>query len=101
MPAYILARIEVTDPMRYKEYTDRTPPVLAEHGGRFLVRGGPVTVLEGPDEKRRLVVIEFPSVEKAKAFFKSPGYDAAKQFRIGAARAEFLVVEGVPEVAPG
>lgn len=95
MAAYILARIHVTDPKRYCEYTSRTPAVLAKFGGRFLARGGQVIGLEGPPESRRVVVIEFPSLEHAKGFFESPEYQAAREFRLDAATAEFIAVDGV------
>jgi uncharacterized protein (DUF1330 family) len=57
MPAYLICRIRVTDPQRYDEYKKLTPAAIAKHGGRFIVRGGPVTTLEGPDEHDRVVVI--------------------------------------------
>jgi uncharacterized protein (DUF1330 family) len=96
MPAYIIARIEVTDGSRYQEYTKLTPAAIARFGGRFVVRGGKHVTLEGETETRRLVVIEFPDLEKAQAFYNSPEYVAARQIRAGAAVAQFLAVEGVP-----
>jgi uncharacterized protein (DUF1330 family) len=95
MAAYILARIHVTDPVQYREYTSRTPPVLAKFKGRLLARGGTVVSLEGPEETRRVVVIEFPTLEMAKGFFASPEYQAAKRHREGAAIAEFIAIAGV------
>jgi uncharacterized protein (DUF1330 family) len=95
MPAYIIARVTVSDPVRYRDYTNITPGVIARHGGRFLVRGGKVVTLEGPNESRRLVVIEFPTLEKAQAFYDSEDYCAAKALRAGAAEGEFIAVAGV------
>ncbi len=63
MPAYIIARVDVTDWDRYREYTKATPAAIEHFGGRFIVRGGEMITLEGPEETRRLVVIEFPSLE--------------------------------------
>ena len=94
MPAYIIARIEVTDWERYKEYTKATPGAISRFGGKFIVRGGETVTLEGPQETRRLVVIEFPSLELAKAFYNSPEYAEAKKLRIGAAEGQFLAVAG-------
>ncbi len=95
MTAYIIARIDVTDPEQYKAYTAVTPEVVAKGGGRFVARGGEVTTLEGPEESRRVVVVEFDSVEHAKAFYESDEYQAAKRLRDGAATGEFIVVDGV------
>jgi uncharacterized protein (DUF1330 family) len=96
MPAYLLARINVTDPKQYAEYTKVTPGVIAQHGGRFLVRGGQTTTLEGPPETARIVVIEFPTHAAAQGFYQSPQYQAAKLLRAGAATGQFLIVDGVP-----
>ena len=94
MPAYLIARIRVTDPVRYQDYTKLTPAAIAKYGGRFIVRGGAVTVLEGPPENDRVVVIEFPSLERARAFWSSPEYGEAKAKRAGAATGQFLLVDG-------
>src|SRR5579859_5768762 len=94
MPAYIIARVAVTDWERYREYTKATPEAIARYGGKFIVRGGELVTLEGEPEMRRLVVIEFPTLEKAQEFFNSPEYSKAKQLRAGAAIGQFLAVEG-------
>jgi uncharacterized protein (DUF1330 family) len=95
MPAYIISRIQITNPEQYKEYMKVTPGAVAKHGGKFIVRGGEVVTLEGPEEKRRLVVIEFPSLEHANTFYRSDDYGAARKLRAGAAVAEFIAVDGV------
>jgi uncharacterized protein (DUF1330 family) len=94
MPAYIIARVEVTDPERYREYTTATPAAIARFGGKFIVRGGEVLTLEGPRETRRVVIIEFPNLERAKAFYNSPEYTAARKLREGAAEGQFLAIDG-------
>jgi len=94
MPAYIIARVEVTDWNRYREYTKATPAAIARYNGRFIVRGGEIATLEGEPETRRLVVIEFPSLEQAKAFYHSPEYAQARKLRAGAAIGQFLAVPG-------
>ena len=94
MPAYLIARVDVTDPEKYESYKERTPAAVAKFGGRFLVRGGDLVTLEGPAETRRIIVIEFPSLQRAQAFYESEDYQAAKKFRDGAAEAQFLAVEG-------
>ena len=94
MPAYLVVRLEVTDWDRYREYTKATPEVVTRYGGKFLVRGGQILTLEGKPETRRLVVIEFPSLQRIQDFFNSPDYSKVKQLREGAAVAQFLAVEG-------
>jgi uncharacterized protein (DUF1330 family) len=94
MPAYIIARVQVTDPEQYKEYTKLTPAAIANCGGRFIVRGGKTVTLEGEPETRRLVVIEFPTMEQAQAFYDSPLYRQAREVRAGAAIGQFVAVEG-------
>jgi uncharacterized protein (DUF1330 family) len=93
--AYVIALIEVTDPEQYRKYMAETPRIIAQFGGRFIARGGEKTTLEGPEENRRIALIEFPSLERAKEFYKSPEYQAAKQLRRGAARMSLVAVAGV------
>ena len=95
MPAYIIARVSVTDWDKYNEYIKVTPEIIAKFGGRFIVRGGETVTLEGPEEKWRIVVIEFPDLEKAKEFYYSPEYTDAKKIREGAALAQFVALEGI------
>ena len=70
MSAYLVVHVHVTDPAKYGEYVKHTPRILAEYGGRFIVRGGATTTVEGPEESRRLVIIEFPDVESARAMYE-------------------------------
>ncbi len=96
MPAYLIARIEVTDWERYRQYVEATTEVVTRYGGKFVVRGGQSVVLEGEPENRRLVVIEFPTLERAQEFFHSPEYTRVKHLRGGASVGQFLAVDGVP-----
>ena len=95
MSAYIIARVKVTDTDKYQEYMKLTPRIVAEFGGRFLVRGGDTVTLEGPKEDRRVVVLEFPSQERARAFFDSPAFSSASQLRREASTASFIAVTGI------
>jgi uncharacterized protein (DUF1330 family) len=97
MPAYLIAQVDVTDPERYRDYTRHTPRLVAEHGGRFVARSAAPLVLEGLPSTKRMVVIEFPSVEKAKAFYDAPDYVRARGIRQEASTAQVVVVEGYPE----
>lgn len=100
MPAYIIGRVQVTDWTRYAEYMQATPAVIAQYGGRFIARGGESATLEGPVETRRVVILEFPTLAAAQAFFHSEEYGRAKAMRAGAADAQFFVMDGVG-VQPG
>ncbi len=96
MTAYLVGRMKITDPERYERYKERTPSIIASFGGRFLARGGRRVTLEGPEDDRRIVVVEFASVEDAEAFYRSPAYQAARVLREGAAAGmELVVVEGL------
>ncbi|MCZ6665193.1 MAG: DUF1330 domain-containing protein [Gammaproteobacteria bacterium] len=94
MPAYLIARVEISDPERYSSYTAVSPGVVEKFGGRFIVRGGDVVTLEGSESSVRWIVVEFSSVETARKFYDSPDYTAARALRAGAADAEFVVLEG-------
>lgn len=93
--AYIVAQVDVTHAERYAEYAKETPAIIAKYGGRFVARAGKTVTLEGPPARSRVVVIEFPSLEQAQAFYNSPEYAAARKLREGAASAQFIAVEGV------
>lgn len=96
MSAYLIALVDVTDWDRYREYMRHTPRVIEQFGGRFIARGGETVTVEGPKEARRVVLIEFPSFEKAKAFYESGAYRRIKAFRDGAGSAQFVIVDGYP-----
>ncbi len=96
MSAYIIARVSVTDWDRYREYVLHAPRVVRSFGGRFLSRGGELQVLEGEEESRRVVLLEFPSMEVARNFFASDAYQKIKALRDGAASAEFIAIDGYP-----
>jgi uncharacterized protein (DUF1330 family) len=94
MPAYIIAQINVKDPAKYQEYAKLAGPANVKFGGRFLVRGGKKTVLEGDIPFERIVINEFKDVATAKAFYDSVEYQAARQKRLGAADFNMIIVEG-------
>ena len=96
MPAYVIADITITDPAGYEEYKRLTPGSIASFGGRFIARGGQVDVLEGDWAPERLVILEFPSLEQAQAWYDSPGYQEAKAIRQRTARGRLIVVDGGP-----
>ena len=95
MPAYVIANIQVNDPVRYEDYRRLVPPTIEKYGGRFVVRGGAVEALEGDWRPGRLVVLEFPSVEQARAWWSSPDYAEARAIRQATSAGTLLLVEGV------
>ena len=97
MPAFLIARVDVTDMDRYAEYMRHTPRVVHQYGGRFVARGASPTTLEGPANELRNVVIEFPSADDAVAFYESPEYARCRELRAGAATGEFVVLDGYPD----
>jgi uncharacterized protein (DUF1330 family) len=94
MKAYIIVDVKITDPVRYEDYKKLTPGSLVPYEGKFIVRGGTSETLEGDWKPGRIVVIEFPSMEKAKAWWSSEGYAPAKAIRQSASVAQLIVVEG-------
>ena len=94
MAGYVVAEVEVTDAATYEEYRKLVPATVAKYGGRFLVRGGAVEPKEGGWQPKRLVVLEFPSLEQARTWYHSPEYASALALRLKAARSKVLLVEG-------
>jgi uncharacterized protein (DUF1330 family) len=95
MSAYVVVQVEIKDPVRYENYKKMVPPSLEKFGGRFVVRGGQVHTMEGSWAPRRFVMVEFPSVEQAKAWWASPEYAEAKALRQATAESQLIIVEGV------
>ena len=95
MAAYVIVDIEVTDPARYEDYKKLAGAAVEAHHGRYVARGGRTEGLSGDWSPSRLVILEFESVEAAKAWEGSPQYTAAKKVRNEASHANMIVVEGV------
>jgi len=95
MPAYIIADLTVTDLPTMEEYRKRVPPTLAKYGGRCLVGRGAHHTVEGDWKPSRLVILEFPSMEQARRWYDSEEYREPKAMRLGAGRANLIMVEGV------
>lgn len=91
--AYWIARVDVHDGERYKDYIAAARPAFERHGGRFVVRGGPFEAMEGAARQRN-VVIEFPSFQAAKDCYNSPEYQEAKAIRRSVSDGELIIVEG-------
>jgi uncharacterized protein (DUF1330 family) len=95
MAAYVFGDVEVMDPAAYDEYRKQVPAVIAAFGGRYLARGAPAEVLSGGWQLKRTVVLEFPSVAAAKAFWASPEYQPLRAIRERAAKSNLVLVEGL------
>jgi uncharacterized protein (DUF1330 family) len=95
MPAYVIVETDITDPEQYERYKAASPGAVAAGGGRFVARGGELAVLEGDWEPSRVVILEFPDLDAAKAWYASEQYQAAKELREGAATLKMVAVEGV------
>jgi uncharacterized protein (DUF1330 family) len=93
MPAYIVVDVSIHDPATYERYKALVPPSLAQHGGKFLVRGAKTTTLEGSWKPQRFVMVEFPSGDAARAWWSSPEYAEAKALRQASSHTEMLLVE--------
>ncbi|HUF35520.1 MAG TPA: DUF1330 domain-containing protein [Gemmatimonadales bacterium] len=100
MSAYVVVQIGIDDPAPYEEYKALAPASIAAYGGRYLVRGGSSTPLEGSWHPPRLVILEFPDADRARAWWGSSEYAQAKAIRQGCARTEMLLVEGCAPEAP-
>lgn len=95
MPAYVIVDVSIQDHADYEEYKKLTPPAVAAFNGKFIVRGGRHITLEGDWNPERIVVLEFPSIERANEWWNSELYSKAKDIRQRAAETKMIVVEGV------
>ena len=96
MPAYVINDMEVTDPQLLEDYKKLSPATVQQYGGKFLARGGTIEKMEGEWAPKRLVIIEFPSVEQAKAWINSSEYAEPRRMRQRASRSNIVIVDGVP-----
>jgi uncharacterized protein (DUF1330 family) len=95
MPAYVIVETDVHDAEQYEQYKAASPGAIASGGGRFVVRGGEMAVLEGDWRPKRLVVLEFADLDAAKRWYESAEYQEAIRLREGAANLHMVAVEGV------
>lgn len=95
MKTYVIVDVKVTDPQRYEDYKKLTPASLIPFGGKFLVRGGEAEMLEGNWRPGRIVVLEFPTAQQARAWWSSEGYAPAKAIRQSASETRMILVQGV------
>jgi len=94
MTAYVIADIDVQDAETYRDYVALVPGTLEPFGGRFLVRGGAHSTLEGSWQPKRLIIVEFPSAEHARRWYESDAYVAAIEIRQSSSSGSLVLVEG-------
>ena len=97
MAAYIIVHVDVHDPDRYEIYKAMAPPSIRQYGGRYLTRGGAIEVLEGDLTPKRLVILEFPDMERARAFWNSLEYAEAKALRMATTTSHMVLLEGLDQ----
>jgi uncharacterized protein (DUF1330 family) len=95
MSGYIIANVQVTNPVQYEEYKKWSTAAMKAHNAEVCVRGGQVEVLEGDWAPERIVILKFPTFDAAKAFYETPEYLKAREARAGAAIMRMVVVEGL------
>ena len=95
MPVYVIADIEVVDQSLYEQYRQGVPATIAAHGGRYLARGGATEVLEGTWSPKRCVILEFPDMERFRAWWSSPEYAPRRAIRQKAAKSHLVVTQGL------
>ena len=94
MPGYLVVNLDVHDPALFDKYREQVPPIIAAHGGRYIIRGARLDHVEGMLPFKRLVVLEFPSVEAARGFYDSQEYAPVKKLRTDSAKSDIAFVEG-------
>ena len=96
MPAYLVGGVDVSDPSWVEEYGPKVQALVEKHGGRYLVRGGEMDVVEGTTPASRvMVVVEFPSLENARAWYNDPEYAPLIKLRQTGSEAEIVLVDGL------
>lgn len=95
MPAYVISEVEPRDPELFEQYRALAPTTIVRYGGRYIVRGGAADLVEGGPPPKTLVIVEFPSMERAREWYRSPEYAEALRVRQGALERRLVFVEGV------
>ena len=95
MAGYVIVEIEVTDPVGYEEYKKLAGASVAKYGGKYIVRGGASETLEGDWQPKRIVILEFESVQRAKEWLNCPEYKEPRKMRHRTAKTNMVVVEGI------
>jgi uncharacterized protein (DUF1330 family) len=94
MSAYVIVNVNTNQPEEYEHYKEMAQKIVAQYGGRYLARGGPMSVLEGTWNPTRIVILEFPTYEKALEWWHSAEYAPAKELRQRLSTTDLLIVDG-------
>jgi uncharacterized protein (DUF1330 family) len=94
MAAYFIVEIDITDPVGFEDYRRRVPATIERYGGRYLARGGTLETIEGSWTPKRVVVLEFPSIDQARRWYHSEEYRELKALRLRTSRGSIVLVEG-------
>ncbi|MBM7049081.1 MULTISPECIES: DUF1330 domain-containing protein [Rhizobium] len=95
MSAYIISDVTAKDADAFQTYRTRAAASIAQYGGRYLVRGGPIEQLEGNWTPRAIIVVEFPDIERARTWYRSPEYAFALEVRDQALSRNLILVDGI------
>jgi len=95
MSAYVIVEIDIVDPAGYEEYKKLAGPTVDKYGGKYIVRGGKADVLEGDWQPKRIVVLQFDSMQRAKDWLHCEEYREPRKMRHRTARTNMILVEGV------
>jgi uncharacterized protein (DUF1330 family) len=96
VPAYVISDVEFLDPVGVAEYRKLAAASIAKHGGRYIVRGGGIDVVEGGWQPKQIVIVEFPTMVRARAWYRSADYAPALALSRTALKRNLIFVEGVP-----
>lgn len=95
MSAYVVVEIEILDPVGYEEYKKQAAATVAQYGGKYIVRGGACETLEGDWKPKRIVVLQFENMERAKAWLNCSEYAEPRKMRHRTAKTRMILVEGL------
>jgi uncharacterized protein (DUF1330 family) len=95
MPAYVISDVTIRDEANADAYRERAAQSIARYGGKYLVRAGAIEVLEGDWSPRAVIIVEFPDMERARAWYRSEAYAEALKYRDAALSRDLILVEGM------
>lgn len=101
MPTYVIVEIDIQDPIGYEEYKKQAAATVFKHGGKYIVRGGKTEVLEGDWQPKRIVILEFPSMERAKEWLHCEEYREPRELRHKTAKTNMIAVEALDKPLGG
>ena len=92
---YVIAQLKITNPENYKEYVEKVTPLVKKFGGEFLVRAGEFQIFDGETNFPRIIIIKFPSYEKALEWYNSDEYKPIKQIRLDNSEGTNIIIKGI------